>query len=104
MFTLYLAKRPRSEDVDFDELAHLTDKRVSSDIKFLVDEASRKALREDSKISQAILAEAISQTKPSVDSNEIDRYEAMRNSMSVEGSNKSERPSIGFQFGVKSNQ
>ena len=104
MFTLYLAKRPTSEDVDFDELAHLTDKRVSSDIKFLVDEASRKALRADSKISQAILAEAISQTKPSVDSNEIDRYEAMRNSMSVEGSSASERPSIGFQFGVKSDK
>ena len=104
MFILHLSKRPVGDDVDYDELAHMTEKRVSSDIKFLVDEASRRALRADSKITQAVLKSAIQESKPSMDVSEIDRYEAMRNSMNDGDGGAATRSSIGFQFGVKSDQ
>ena len=71
MFILHLAKRPKSNDIDFDDW--LLDKgRVSSDLKLIVDDASRKALFQEKDIDQAGLKKAILETNPSV-SSEIDR-------------------------------
>lgn len=105
MFILHLSNRPTDETIDYDELAHRTDKRVSSDIKFLVDEASRAALQRDVDISQSILLAAIEGATPSVSVEEINRYEAMKTSMNSEGEGRSpDRPTIGFQFGNQSTE
>ena len=97
MFILYLAKRPKSNDIDYDELAHFTEGRVSSDLKLIVDDASRKALFQEKDIDQEGLKKAILETNPSVSKSEIDRYASMRHSF--ENGNEApsqERPRIGF--------
>ncbi len=45
MFKPYLKDRPIDLGLDYDKLALLTENYVSSDLKFLIDEASRKALK-----------------------------------------------------------
>lgn len=59
MFQMYLAGRYIDLGLDYDRLASLTEGRVSSDIRFLVDEAARMALERDEKISMATLEAAI---------------------------------------------
>lgn len=45
MFKLHLKGRPVSMDLDIDNLAERTEFYVASDISFLVNEASRNALK-----------------------------------------------------------
>ena len=78
MFKLYLKKRPIDLGLNYDELAKKTENYVSSDIKFLVDEASRVALQARVRITQEIFDKVISQTKPSVSRTEIEKYEKLR--------------------------
>jgi transitional endoplasmic reticulum ATPase len=66
MFELYLKNRPIPDDLDYDELSKLTENFVSSDIKFIVDESSRKALKNKEKISQLIIFNVIKNFKPTV--------------------------------------
>jgi len=80
MFRLYLEGRPLHSNIDFDKLAELSENYVSSDIKFIVNEASRNALKERCDISQEHLREVISNTPPSVSENQIMQYEAFRDS------------------------
>lgn len=96
MFKMLLEKRPIDFGVDFDLLTKKTENYVSTDIEHLVNEASRKALREKSKITQQILIETIEHTKPSVNTNEIRKYEQIRTQL--EGIDQSDsRPRIGFK-------
>jgi len=95
MFTLVLSKRPIEGELDYKELANLTDGFMSSDVRFLCDEASRKALKTKSKITQSIMEETIKANKPSISSSEIANYEKIREKM--EGTSGSSRPSIGFR-------
>lgn len=78
MFKLYLKDRPIDLSIDFEELASLTENYVSSDIKFLIDEASRYALRNRTRISMEIFRKVISNTKPSVPVSEIRKYEDLK--------------------------
>ena len=78
MFELYLKNRPLDLGVDYEDLANLTDNYVSSDIKFLIDEASRLALKEKEKITQKTLQKVISDTQPSVSYSEIKKYEQLK--------------------------
>jgi len=95
MFKMLLEKRPLDFGVDFDLLAEKTENYVSIDIEHLVNEASRKALRDKSKITQQILNDTIDSTKPSVKVSEIKRYEKIR--AQLEGLDQGQtRPSIGF--------
>lgn len=65
MFELYLCRRPINENMDYEELAHKTSQFVSSDIKFICDEAARNALQKNRKIHQEDLIEVIlAQNKP----------------------------------------
>ena len=97
MFILHLANRPKANDIDFDELAHLSEGRVSSDLKLIVDDASRKALFEEKDIDQAGLKRAILETNPSVAKSEIDRYASMRNSFEAgDDTTNQEGTRIGF--------
>jgi transitional endoplasmic reticulum ATPase len=94
MFELYLHDRPLEFGIDYERLATLTENYVSSDIKLLIDEASRKTIREKLKrISMETLEYVIQNQKPTISLAELKRHEAMRNEM--EGNNV--RPKIGFK-------
>ena len=78
MFKLYLKKRPVDLGVNYEKLSELTDFYVSSDIKFLVDEASREALKTKERITQQVLENVIKNSNPSVSKEEIKKYELLR--------------------------
>lgn len=102
LFTLELNKRPHDADIDVNELALLTEGYTSSDISYMVKETARNAfeasIKNDNceivKISETMLREVITQTRPSVSSDEMRKYERMRDDY-MKRSNK-ERPRIGF--------
>lgn len=65
IFKLYLKNRPIDLSIDYENLAELTDRLVSSDLKFIVDESSRIAIqRNQSRINMEILMEAIGGIDP----------------------------------------
>ncbi len=97
MFKLYLEKRPTDIGLDYSELSKATENYVSSDIKFLCDEASRMALRNKSRISKQILLETILANKPSISLSELHSYIAIKAKMEGQQSNSNERPKIGFK-------
>ena len=99
MFELYLKERPYDFGLDYNHLAELTDNYVSADIKLIVDDASRKALKCHSRITMQILEETIKTIKPSVSSSELQKYEKIRAMMNGETpkTEKKERPKIGFR-------
>jgi transitional endoplasmic reticulum ATPase len=97
MFEMYLKNRPLDFGIDYEKLSILTENYVSSDIEFLVNESSRMALKEKSRITMAILENIIKVTKPSVPLAELQRYESVRAIMNSENNNHSnQRPRIGF--------
>jgi transitional endoplasmic reticulum ATPase len=97
MFKLYLEKRPTEIGLDYSKLAEATENYVSSDIKFLCDEASRMALRSKSRINKEILLETIKSNKPSISLSELNSYIEIRAKMEGQQSNTNERPRIGFK-------
>ena len=97
MFKLYLEKRPTDIGLDYAELSKATENYVSSDIKFLCDEASRMALKNKSRISKQILLQTIEANKPSISLSELRSYNAIKAKMEGKQSNINERPEIGFK-------
>lgn len=97
MFKLYLEKRPREIGLDYVVLAKATENYVSSDIKFLCDEASRKALKMKSRISKGILLETINCNRPSISLKELNSYIAIKAKMEGLAENTNERTTIGFK-------
>lgn len=98
MFNLYLKKRPIEIGLDYNKLAELTENFVSSDIKFLCDEASRQALKLNERITNEILFSTIKNNKPSLSALDLDKYIQIKNKM--EGNTEikdNNRPSIGFK-------
>jgi transitional endoplasmic reticulum ATPase len=98
MFELYLKDRPLDFGIDYEQLAKLTENYVSSDIKLLVDEASRKTIRDKSKrISMETLTFIISHQKPTVSLSELKKYEGIRRKIEDNiDDNTNDRPKIGF--------
>ena len=94
MFELYLKTRPIDLALDYGKLAFLTENYVSSDIKFLVDEASRKALKQRNRITQEIIEKVISENRPSVTMKEINKYEAIKRKWDNERQNIEEKKGI----------
>jgi transitional endoplasmic reticulum ATPase len=84
MFEMYLKNRPLDVEIDYQKLSTLTENYVSSDIEFLVNESSRFALREKSKITMQILEAIIKSTKPSVPLHELQKYETTRAKIDLE--------------------
>jgi transitional endoplasmic reticulum ATPase len=84
MFELYLKKRPTEIGLNYDELAKATENYVSSDIKFLCDEASRKALKDNLRITKLIVLETVKNNKPSVSLQELNSYLAIKAKMEGE--------------------
>lgn len=97
LFRLYLNKRPYDFGVDYHQLADMTQGYVSADIQLIVNDASRNALRQHSKITMELLKVAITNTAPSLSNNELRKYERIRAMMNGEEMKKSDdRPRIGF--------
>lgn len=97
LFKLYLEKRPYDFGLDYSQLADMTQGYVSADIQLIVNDASRNALRQHSKITMELLKAAISNTNPSLSNNELCKYERIRAMMNGEKIKKSDdRPHIGF--------
>ncbi|PZW40452.1 transitional endoplasmic reticulum ATPase [Mesonia algae] len=96
MFKLYLENRPREVGLDYSALSTATENYVSSDIKFLCDEASRKALKLKSRISKEILLETIERNKPSISLKELHGYITLRAQMEGLSENTNNRSRIGF--------
>ena len=97
MFELYLKKRPTEIGLNYDELAKATENYVSSDIKFLCDEASRKALKGNLRITKSIVLETIRNNKPSISLKELNSYIEIKAKMEGENNNNNDRPRIGFR-------
>jgi len=99
MFEMYLKNRPLDFGLDYGKLSTLTANYVSSDIEFLVNEASRLALKERSRITMTLLTNVITTTKPTVPLNELLKYETLRAKMNSEDTEqKNDRPRIGFKL------
>lgn len=96
MFKLYLEKRPTDIGLDYSLLAKATENYVSSDIKFLSDEASRMALRSKSRITLEILLKTIKLNKPSISITELNNYKIIKTKMEGQQSKTDDRPRIGF--------
>lgn len=97
LFRLYLNKRPYDFGLDYHQLADMTQGYVSADIQLIVNDASRNALRQHSKITMELLKAAITNTTPSLSNNELRKYERIRAMMNGEKMKKSDdRPRIGF--------
>lgn len=79
MFKLFLTDRPIEINIDFKRLAEMTINYVSSDISFLVNEASREALKELVNVSQKHIEEAIKKFPPSISERQLRKYEIFRN-------------------------
>lgn len=79
MFKLFLIDRPVDKDIDLKRLAESTVHYVSSDISFLVNEASRNALKEQSNISQQHFEDAINKFPPSISERQLKKYETFSN-------------------------
>ena len=97
MFKLFLEKRPREIGLDYFEFAKETENYVSSDIKFLCDEASRTALKLKSRISKEILLGTIKNNKPSISLKELNSYISIKAKMEGLADNTNDRPRIGFK-------
>ena len=98
LFKLYLKKRPYDFGLDYQQLADLTEDYVSADIQLIVNEASRNALRQHSKITMDLLKTAISNIRPSLSASELLKYEHIRAMMDGEDDEKpNDRPSVGFK-------
>ena len=99
IFEMYLKNRPLDFGIDYEHLSMLTENYVSADIEFLVNEASRLALREKSRITLSILENVIKSTKPSISLSELQKYEKARAKMISENhEQKNDRPRIGFKL------
>lgn len=97
MFEMYLKNRPLDFGMDYELLSTLTANYVSSDIEFLVNEASRLALKEKSRITMHILENIIKNTKPSVSLHELQKYDMVKAKMNSEVTKEiNDRPRIGF--------
>lgn len=101
MFKIYLKDRPTDLEIDYDILADLTEGYVSSDLKFIIDEAARKALKTRSRITMKIFKDVLVENKPSVTIAEIKKYELQKIRWDNDRKNKenrNDRPPIGFKF------
>ena len=97
LFRLYLNKRPYDFGLDYHQLADMTQGYVSADIQLIVNDASRNALRQHSKITMDLLKAVITNTTPSLSNNELRKYERIRAMMNGEEMKKSDdKPRIGF--------
>jgi len=92
LFKIGLKGRNTELGIDYDKLAKLTENRVSSDIKLIIDTAARIVFRSKiEKITQQILEEAIQMVEPTVSLDKIKQCEKIRDEFTGKKRNR-----IGF--------
>lgn len=84
MFEMYLKSRPYDFGLDYQRLATITDGYVSADLEMIVNDASRIALRQKSRITMEILENVIASTKPSLSKSELEKYQRIKATMNGE--------------------
>lgn len=95
IFRIGLKGRNTELGIDYDKLASMTENRVSSDIRLIIDTAARIVFKNKiEKISQTVLEEAIAKVEPTVSLDEIRQCEKTRDEFK---SPKKQRPKIGFR-------
>ena len=72
---MYLKNRYCEIEINYKELSELTKGIVSSDVEFIVNEASLKAALLDVKISMEIIKDVLSTFNPRVSKDDLDSYE-----------------------------
>jgi hypothetical protein len=77
MLSLHLEGRPVAADVDLDAHARLLEGYSASDLRFLVDEAARDALRQRRDIDSACLRSAMARAQASVTPEVAARYQSI---------------------------
>ena len=82
MFKMYLRGRPTENDIDFEKLTQKTHNYVSSDIEFIVNEASRLALKERKNICNEHIMKVVDNTQPSVSEKQLIKYEVFKSKRS----------------------
>jgi transitional endoplasmic reticulum ATPase len=98
MFKLHLNGRPLKDDINYDELAQLTEGYIASDITYIVNDAAMAAAFNRLPISHELLLATVRTTRPSLHSSSIEMYERMREKIeSNDRRNLAERPSVGFK-------
>ncbi len=95
IFRIGLKDRDTELGIDYDKLAAMTENRVSSDIRLIIDTAARMVFkRKVEKISQAVLEEAIAQVEPTVSADTIAQCEKIRDEFTRK---RPQRPRVGFK-------
>ena len=74
MFEMNLKDRKIDFGIDYERLASLTNGYVSSDIRFIVDEAARAALVKGECITMTVLEESIQSHPSSIKPNEPEKH------------------------------
>ena len=95
IFEIHMKDRPSSDNINYDQLADMTENFVASDIAYIVNDAATRAFEDDVDITQDLLEEVIRENSPSVSPQDLKSYEEMRKKMESSGK-ESERPRIGF--------
>lgn len=76
LFNMYLNGRPHTSNIVFDELAVLTEGFTATDIKLIVENTARTAVRENkAEITFEMLLHKIRHTEPSITKEEVERYQ-----------------------------
>jgi transitional endoplasmic reticulum ATPase len=83
MFEAFLKNRPTMGGLDYDLLASRTECYVSSDIQFIVNEASKAALKERTKIEMSHLNQALQSVKSSLTVSQIEEYRSYGDEIST---------------------
>lgn len=96
MFILHLKNRP-CDEIDYDRLADLSEGYVSSDISYVVNDASMTAAFQNKNITQECLENTINSVKPSVRKEVLAEYEQLREQMEGLERSNSNRRKIGFK-------
>lgn len=96
LFDIYLKDRPVGFNLDVKKLSELANGYMASDIKYIIDQSSREALKVRSKITQDLLESTLLEERPSVSERELLRYENLRNT--IERKDERENSSEGEDF------
>ena len=98
LFKLYLKNRHCEIEIDYKLLASLTEGIVTSDVEFIVNNASHKSAMLDVRISMEIIKEVIGSFRPSVSKEIIASYKNDHEKFTDSDDSSNTRTPIGFQI------
>ncbi len=98
MFSLYLAKRPTTDDINIEELAANTEGYIASDIAFIVNDAAMTAAYTRELITHDLLSTSLRNIRPSLRKESIDYYDCIRDTMEMTNRSNNVRATVGFNL------